>query len=108
MRCWFGYLIMRSRSQKVLAVAFLATALCADRAITAAPIFQSETTTGTLAGRLVSRLSVNLRRTIPAARVYQTRREGIAHQTATVTPTPVVFLPVRLSPFQFRLPPPSL
>jgi hypothetical protein len=99
---------MQSRSQKVLAVAFLATALCADRAIIAAPSFQSEGTTGTLAGRLVARLSVNLRRTIPAARVYQTRREGIAHEAAAFAPAPAVFLPVALSPFQSRLPPPAL
>jgi len=99
--------MMRSRSQKVLAVAFLATALCADRAITAAPAFQPQTTSGTLAGRLVSRLSVNLRRTIPAARVYQTRREGIAQQTAFVAPAPAIILPIALSPFQFRLPPPA-
>jgi hypothetical protein len=99
---------MRSRSQKVLAVAFLATALCADRAIFAAPAFQSEATTGTLAGRLVARLSVNLRRTIPSVRVYQTRREGITQQIAFTAPAPAIVLPLALSPFQFRLPPPTL
>ena len=97
---------MRSRSQKVLAVAFLATALCADRAIIAAPNLRPETTTGTLAGRLVARLSVNLRRVIPYVRVYQSRREETVREQAPALPPCASIAPLALSPFQFRLPPP--
>jgi hypothetical protein len=98
--------MMRSRSQKVLAVAFLATALCADRAITAAPTFRQETTAGTFAGRLVTRLTVGLRRVVPSTRVYQSRREEAAGEEAVIAPAPVAALPQLLSPFEFRLPPP--
>jgi len=97
---------MRSRSQKVLAVAFLATALCADRAITAAPAFKQETTAGTFAGRLVARLTVGLQRVVPYAKVYQSRREEIACEQAVIAPVPLAIRPPPFSPFQFRLPPP--
>jgi len=97
---------MRSRSQKVLAVAFLATALCADRAITAAPAFEQETTTGTFAGRLVARLTVGLQRVVPYAKVYQSRREETVREHAVVAPAPLAICPPIFSPFQFRLPPP--
>jgi hypothetical protein len=98
---------MRSRSQKVLAVAFLATALCADRAITAAPAFRQETTSGTFAGRLVARLTVSLRRVVPYARVYQSRREERAGEQVIAWPPVLSLRPLALSPFQFRLPPPT-
>jgi hypothetical protein len=97
---------MHSRSQKVLAVAFLATALCADRAINAAPSLRSESPTGTFAGRLVARLTGNLRRVVPAARVYQVRREERATQQHTLMPVAPLVARVPISPFQFRLPPP--
>jgi hypothetical protein len=98
---------MRSRSQKVLAVAFLATALCADRAIIAAPTFRQESSSGTLAGRLVARLAVNLRRVVPYVRVYQSRREETVREHADAWPVPAAICPLAFSPFQFRLPPPQ-
>jgi hypothetical protein len=97
---------MRSRSQQVLAVAFLATALCADRALTAAPAFEQEASAGTFAGRLVARLTVGLQRVVPSARVYQARREETAREQTVVAPTPLTLWPPLFSPFQFRLPPP--
>jgi hypothetical protein len=98
---------MRSRSQKVLAVAFLATALCADRAINAAPAFRAETTTGSLAGRLVARLTVNLRRVVPNVQVYQSRREESVREQSFTLPSHIAVAPLPFSPFQFRLPPPN-
>jgi len=96
------------RSRQVLAVAFLATALCADRAVTAAPILRPQPTAGSLAGRLVSRLTVNLRQSIPAARVFETRREGSVPTVRPIAPVITLIAPLALSPFQFRLPPPAL
>ena len=97
---------MRSRSQKVLAVAFLATALCADRALTAAPALRQETASSTFAGRLVARLTVSLRRVVPYVRVYQSRREERAGEQLIAPPPVLTLRHLALSPFQFRLPPP--
>ena len=96
------------RSRQVLAVAFLATALCADRAATAAPMLRPQMGQGTLAGRLVNRLTVGLRRVVPSARVYETRREDAAPTIPSIAAVVVQFTRVALSPFQFRLPPPAL
>jgi hypothetical protein len=84
----------------------LATTLCADRAIAAAPVLQPEVSQ--LAERLVSRLSVSFGRTAPAIHLFVQRRRGVAKVSARPVPpaaiAPAVHQP--LSPFQFRLPPP--
>ena len=94
------------------------TALCADRAAAAAPVLvggatsRSNAAAGgrlTLAGRLVDRLSQTFRRVVPSAVPVQSRQvnaavpvvtKALADQSLDVHALP-------LSPFQFRLPPPT-
>ena len=94
-------------ARHVIAVTLMATAICADRVSPAAP---AQPPAACLAGRLIARLSVNLRRAVPAAQLYQPRRAtlrpalagppALADQTAMFQLQPA-------SPFQFRLPPPA-
>lgn len=92
--------------RQVVAVTLVATALCADRVMASAPDLQSRPQTQS-DRTLVGRLSVSFRRVVPAVRLVEVRRDQ--EHTAMVLPVlldrPIV-LPSRLSPFQFRLPPP--
>ena len=93
-------------ARHVIAVTLVATAICADRSL---PRASAEPQTAHIAGRLMERLSVNLRQTVPAARICQPRRFGL--RTVEIARTPahdftISFVPVSISPFQFRLPPP--
>jgi hypothetical protein len=110
-----------TRARHAIAVVLVATALCADRsAISAAPVGSagneplaaSHASTSSLAARFVNRLTAGLRRAVPGfAIVYQARQDQPAGSTsrafvaAADQPTPQ-HQPT--SPFQFRLPPPSL
>lgn len=88
----------------------VATALCADRVATAAPEIRAQLQPVDPIARLATKLSVTFRRVVPAVRLHQVRHEG------AMTPAPlrpVAVIPVTIhatdaSPFQFRLPPPSL
>ena len=96
------------RSRQVVAIALVAAALCADRAVAAAPALRPQVSG--VAGKLVTRLSVSFRRVVPAARVYQTRcDQGVAAIAAPVgfaqDDTTVCFR-TRLSPTVLSLPPP--
>jgi hypothetical protein len=93
-------------ARHLIAVTLMATALCADRAIPAAP---TQTPSANLATRLIERLTVSLRGVVPNARLYQPRRFGL--RPADERPAAALTLDsdlksVPLSPFQFRLPPP--
>jgi len=93
-------------ARHIIAVTLMATAICADRV---APAVPTEQPTVHLAGRFMARLSANFRRVLPSARLYQPHRgqfrmldsrpSGFIDQSAGL-------MPVCLSPFQFRLPPP--
>jgi hypothetical protein len=91
--------------RKAVVVVMLTGAICADRAITAAP--QVRPQVAQLARMLAGRLTVGLRRVVPVARVHVSR-DARAALVSTLRPEPVTFdfAPVELSPFQFRLPPP--
>src|SRR3954471_12239275 len=98
------------RTRHVLAVALVATALCADRAIAAAPTVRADMA-ATAAGRLVTRLSVRFRRVVPSVRLYQSRQDALKPAAAQTRIAPD-FAPATphqslLDPFQFRLPPPA-
>jgi hypothetical protein len=105
-----------NRTRHVLAIALVATALCADRTIAAAPGLGERPQNGggsSVAGRLVSRLSVSFRRVVSVTRVYEARQErdisAEAGTPAQLLPNPTVALfSVRISPHLLRLPPPSL
>lgn len=90
-------------------VAFVATALAADRVAVAVPA--SRPPIAEAARRFAGRLVVSFRRTIPAARLRE-------YRSGEATPAPLIaFGPIEtddaipafaFSPFEFRLPPPSL
>jgi hypothetical protein len=90
----------------MIAVTLMATAICADRGLPAVP---AQPQASHFTGRLIERLSVTLRRVVPATCLYQPRRFGLP--PAQISRPPLQALTVdllrpRLSPFQFRLPPP--
>ncbi|HTL30849.1 MAG TPA: hypothetical protein VL282_16580 [Tepidisphaeraceae bacterium] len=96
-----------TRIRQALAVALVATALCADRPATATPVERVQPES--VATKLVEHLSVSFRRMAPAVRLDEVRRTevptanaplAIASQSATAQHVH--------SPFQFRLPPPIL
>lgn len=92
-------------SRKLVAVMIVTAALCADRAIAAAPTFSPAV--GQIASRLVDRLARKL--SVSVARVKFDEVRSDAGQTAAFTPTePIAPVGVHrvASPFQFRLPPP--
>src|SRR2546423_9061151 len=96
------------KSRKVLAVAWVATALCADRMVAISPQQAQEGTLTQVARRVVVRLTVSFRQAVPGVRIHQARQEGeSAEQRIVAEPAkPLVHL-VQGSPFQFRLPPPA-
>jgi hypothetical protein len=93
------------RHRHLIAVTLLATALCADRLSLAAPV---ERPAVEVAGRIIQRLEISLRRAMPPLRMYQPRvtsakpAELPVFSGRAVTPIPTI----HLSPFDFRLPPP--
>jgi hypothetical protein len=91
-----------------LAAVVVATALCADRAATAAP--QARPQVAQLARSVASKLSASFRRVVPTIRFVEDRR---AVSVASVLPSaeagwPTVTHASAASPFRFRLPPPAL
>ena len=82
----------------------MVAALAADRAAAAAPQLRPQG--ASVASRVMDRLSLSLRRVVPAVKVVETRREGVAVQATVVAPAPVLVRQLPLSPFQFRMPPP--
>ncbi len=103
------------RTRQAIAVALVATALCADRVVGAAPRVQPQAASmaASMAGRLVERLSGSLRRTVAAVRLVQARRDGpavcggaaLAGIALGGSAAPRIHASI-LSPIQFRLPPP--
>src|SRR5437660_1562942 len=96
-------------ARQVLAVALVATALCADRAASAAPVLRPQAIEK--AGGIVRRLSARFSRVVQRIRLVQTRREGNSEsasgqgivgalQTTDLRPW------LRLIPAQFPFPPP--
>jgi hypothetical protein len=97
-----------NRTRQVIAVALVATALCADRVVAAAPS-QPRVQGSSVAGRIVSNLSERFQRVLPAIKLYQHRRD----EATPLVPPPRLINAVAvahqpLTPFQFRLPPPVL
>ena len=106
------------RTRQVLVMTLMATALCADRVVTTAPTLReslantSADPLARLATNLGSRFSGSFRRTTtPVVRLHQERRETSVTPSAPVEPVAMVAPTPHVaqgSPFQFRLPPPSL
>jgi hypothetical protein len=89
----------------MIAITLVAAALCADRAVVAAPILRPQMSD--VASRLVSRLSARFGRVAPAIRVYQNCSEAVvsAEKHVLVCDATACF-GMRLSPLVLRLPPP--
>jgi hypothetical protein len=85
----------------------VATALCADRAVVSSASVVPQQTGQSQT--LVERLTAGFRRVVRTVRLYQTRCDT---QRAMVSAAVPVCRPnwahLTLSPFQFRLPPPSI
>ena len=83
----------------------VATALCADRTVASPSPQLPDVSVGQQT--LVGRLSVSLRRCVPAVRLLETRQD-VDRPALTVVPMPQLpmIAPAIFSPFQFRLPPP--
>src|SRR4051812_34238484 len=99
------------RTRSIVAVTLLATALCADRAVARAAVQGSpRTEAGPVARSFAQRLTVSLRRVVPAVRLHQGRQEAfgsVACQGGRGDyEAPRATHEAQGSPFQFRLPPP--
>jgi hypothetical protein len=99
-----------NRRKQLLVIALVAATLCAEQALAAAPSARLQTRT--VAGRLVTRLSVSLQRVVPSVRVYETRRDGVVQSTASILPPTAsrdlpLWLRKETTPYKFRLPPPQ-
>ena len=97
--------VFMKSARQLIAVTLMATAICADRSLPAARV---EPVTSHFAGRLIERLSVNFRRVVPAGQLYKPQRFGLppAEISARGPSLAIDWVAPRLSPFQFRLPPP--
>jgi hypothetical protein len=95
------------RTRQFIAVALVATALCADRAVAAAPEVRAE---ASVASRIASRITSGFRRVVSTVRIYEPRQ-----QLATSSPLAASRINYRAPSethstycaFQFRLPPPA-
>ena len=108
------------RTRQVLVLTLVATALCADRVVTAAPTLRETLASASadplarLATNLGSRFSGTFRRTAvtTGVRLHQERHDQLpVAPTARLerdAPAIGVLVLAQGSPFQFRLPPPSL
>ncbi len=89
-------------------VAFVATALCADRVVAAAPALRAMDAVD-LARRMAGRLVVTLRQAVAAAQVKEVRRQGglavESRAPLALDSRPAVHGPAPRH--RYRLPPPS-
>jgi hypothetical protein len=100
------------RTRQVLLIAMVATALCADRAVAAAP--QSANQMNSVAARLVNSLSERFGRSVSTIRLQQVRQAPVLVSVQNrVTEIPAALAPAHLRAWlpgllESRLPPPSL
>jgi hypothetical protein len=94
--------------RNILAIAVVAVALCTDRSAFASTS-QHRAQHPTLAGQIVRKLQVSFRRIV--TRVLPIEARVFRGSPLVYIPRPILALdvvPIRLSPFEFRLPPPSM
>lgn len=97
------------KTRTIMAVTLLATALCADRAMTSAARV-SPVEAGPVARGFAQRLTVSLRRVVPAVKFHQSRQENFAPVVCSngASGPQVIEHEALGTPFQFRLPPPAV
>ena len=97
-----------AKSRHILAVLAVTVALCADQVVSAAPL--PKTPVAEMAARLVIRLSESFARTAPSDVRPEIRCQG--YDTPSQAWEAIAYRPIvayqTVSPFEFRLPPPSL
>lgn len=95
------------KTRTIVAVTLLATALCADRAVTSAAQ-GVRVESGPVARGFAQRLTVSLRRVVPAVKLDLSRREGFAPvaRQGSLDGSQATPHGAQGTPFQFRLPPP--
>lgn len=96
------------RYRNILAVTLVALALCADRATAAVPAVRPHISQVTR--QVVREVTRRFQRVVPAVKIVQHRHDGVARVPSDRVPTSV---PAGLhdsqgTPFQFRLPPPTV
>jgi hypothetical protein len=108
------------KTRTIVAVTLLATALCADRAVAAAATRGLQATlpsggrdraeNGAGDQTFAQRLTRSLRQTVPALKLHQSRQDGVAalEIRGDVEQAQSSGRGVETTPFQFRLPPPTL
>jgi hypothetical protein len=99
---------MTRKTRQVLLALTVTTALCADQVAVAAPTMRPQV--AELAGQIVTRLSRTFRQTVSVELPVHARTRAVAPSRDEQSP-PASFgdVPHRpVSPFQFRLPPPTL
>jgi hypothetical protein len=107
------------KTRTIVAVTLLATALCADRAVAVAAARRADAAVPAGGQRdrgqsgqqsFAQRLTVSLRRVVPGMQLHQTRRDGLAalEIRGDVEHAQSAGRGVETTPFQFRLPPPTL
>lgn len=99
------------KTRTIVAVTLLATALCADRSVAPAAAQAARVEAGPAEARqgFGERLTVSLRRTVPAVKLHVDRQEGLAQDVLLSTDIAGGQAVVRWVvgvPFLFRLPPP--
>lgn len=98
------------KTRTIVALTLLATALCADRAAVAAAEQGQKIEAGEVTRGFARRLTVSLRRVVPAVQLHQGRMEfggSISGQLPAIAAQDAG-RSMQVTPFQFRLPPPSL
>jgi hypothetical protein len=97
------------KTRTIVAVTLLATALCADRAVTGAPVGRAEAT-GEVSRGFAERLTTSLRRVVPAVTLELGRREGMAEAAwrGDERASQVKGHGIEGDAFRFRLPPPAV
>ena len=111
------------KTRTIVAVTLLATALCADRAVATAAARAASNADASLPsnGRdrtqnhsgqqtFAQRFTRSLRQVVPSLQLHQTRRDGLAPMDirGDVRQSQSSGRGVETTPFQFRLPPPTL
>ena len=104
------------KTRTIVAVTLLATALCADRAVAVAAARdvaapgrdRAQTQSGQQT--FAQRLTRSLRQVVPTMQLHQTRRDGLApiEVRGNVRDAQSGGRVLEGTPFQFRLPPPTL
>lgn len=91
-----------------MAVTLVALALCADRAAAAAPAARPHISQVTR--QVVRQVTKRFQRVVPAVKIVQDRQEGVARVMSHDLPAdaPAGLHDCQGTPFQFRLPPPTL